>query len=91
MSVKKLNRLEVLERVKLKELTQAEAAQQLGLSRKQVNRLCKKYRQEGAKSLLSNRRGQPNPNRLKIELKKEAMEIVRERYTDFVRPWRMKN
>ena len=83
MSVKKLNRLEVLERVKLKELTQAEAAQQLGLSRKQVNRLCKKYRQEGAKSLLSNRRGQPSPNRLKIELKKEAMEIVRERYTDF--------
>lgn len=83
MSVKKLNRLEILEKVKLKELTQAEAAHQLGLSRKQVNRLSKKYRQEGAKSLVSRRRGQPSSNRLDAGLKSEAMEIVRERYADF--------
>lgn len=83
MSVKELSRLEVLDKVKLKQLTQREAGQQLGLSRKQVNRLCKKYREQGASSLASKRCGKASNNRLRAEVKQEAMEIIEKRYKDF--------
>ena len=83
MSLKELSRLEVLEKVKAKKLTQEEAGQQLSLSRKQVNRLYKKYSQQGAVGLSSCRRGKPSNNRLSEEVKQEAMEIVRSRYVDF--------
>lgn len=83
MSVKSLKRIEVLEKVKSKQLTQEEAGQHLGLSRKQVNRLYKKYRLQGAAGLASRHGGKPSRNRLSPELKREAMEIVGSRYRDF--------
>jgi hypothetical protein len=48
MSTRALSRIDVLEKIKSKQLTQELAAQHLGLSGKQVNRLYKKYRQQGA-------------------------------------------
>ena len=42
MSRKELNRLEILGRVLERRLTQAKAAEQLGLSLRQVERLCRK-------------------------------------------------
>jgi len=83
MSIQNLSRIEVLEQVKKKELTQSEASQQLGLSRKQINRLYKKYREQGAGSLASKRRGKASNNRLADEAKQEAMEIVKTHYKDF--------
>lgn len=83
MSIKNLSRIEVLEKVKKKELTQCEASQQLGLSRKQINRLYKKYREHGAVSLASKRHGKASNNRLADEVKQEAMEIVKTHYKDF--------
>jgi len=83
MSIKNLSRIEVLEQVKKKELTQSEASQQLGLSRKQINQLYKKYREQGAGSLASKRHGKASNNRLADEVKQEAMEIVKTHYKDF--------
>jgi transposase len=83
MSIKNLTRLEVLGKIKLKKITQKEAAEQLGLSRKQVNRLCQKYCTEGAIGLASKRQGKPSNNRIAEEVKKEAMEIVESHYKDF--------
>ena len=48
MSRKELNRLEILGRALERRLTQAQAAEQLGLSVRQVERLCRKLRVEGA-------------------------------------------
>ena len=83
MGIRTLSRIEVLEKIKSKQLTQELAAQHLGLSRKQVNRLYKKYRQQGVAGLTSQRCGKPSANRLPDELKQEAMEIVGSRYRDF--------
>jgi transposase len=83
MGIKALSRIEVLEKIKSKQLTQELAAQHLGLSRKQVNRVYKKYRQQGVAGLTSQRCGKPSANRLSDELKQEAMEIVGSRYRDF--------
>jgi hypothetical protein len=47
MSVKELNRLEILSRVLERRLTQTQAADQLGLGVRQVERLCRKLRIEG--------------------------------------------
>jgi transcriptional regulator with GAF, ATPase, and Fis domain len=44
MSTKELNRLEILGRVLERRLTQAQAAEQLGLGVRQVERLCRKLR-----------------------------------------------
>ncbi len=48
MSTKEINRLEILERVKAKQMTQRVAAEILKLSTRQVKRLVKAYREQGA-------------------------------------------
>ena len=62
MSQEELNRLEVLHRVLERRLTQARVDEQLGLSLRQVERLWRKLRLEGADGLVSKKRGRPgNP------------------------------
>ena len=48
MSKREITRLEVMQRLKEKRLKQAEAAEMLGISVRQVKRLWRAYRQEGA-------------------------------------------
>ncbi len=55
MSTKELNRLEILGRVLERRLTQAQAAEQLGLSVRQVERLCRKLRLGGRQGLVCRR------------------------------------
>ena len=64
MSVKELNRLELLNRVIEKRLTQGHAAAQLGLSLRQVERLCRALRQQRAFGLVSHKRGHPESSRM---------------------------
>lgn len=83
MSQRELSRLEVIQRVCRKVLTQRRAADLLSLSIRQVKRLCRAYRREGAASLVSRRRGRPSNNRLRPELLSAARGLLRERYHDF--------
>ncbi len=53
MSAKELDRLEVLGRVVERRLTQRQAAEPLGLSERQVRRLCRALCQQGAAGLVS--------------------------------------
>jgi len=64
MSKRELTRLEVMQRLKEKRLTQKEAAQMLGISTRQVKRLWQAYREKGAPGLTSRRRGRPSNNRM---------------------------
>jgi predicted DNA-binding protein (UPF0251 family) len=59
MSDGELSRLEVLRDLDQKRLTTEAAAQLLGLERRQVFRLLKAYRAEGATGLISKRRRRP--------------------------------
>jgi hypothetical protein len=53
------------------------------LQRRQVFRLLRGLKQDGAASLLSKRRGKPSNHRLPAEVRTLALSIVRERYADF--------
>jgi len=63
MSDGELTRLEVLRDLDQKRLTTAAAGQLLGLERRQVFRLLKAYRAEGAMGLISKRRGRRSNRR----------------------------
>ena len=58
MSSKEISRLEVMQRLKEKSLSQREAAKMMGVCVRQVKRLYKAYREQGAAGLVSRRRGQ---------------------------------
>jgi transposase len=83
MSTKELSRLEVMQRLSEKRMLQKEAAEVLGVSVRQVKRLLKAYRGEGAKGLVSRRRGKPSNNRLAGETKQKALDLLKGKYEGF--------
>jgi len=83
MSAKEITRLEVMQRLKDKRLTQKEAARLLGLSTRQIKRLWRAYRKHGAQGLVSSRRGKASNNRLDAGVVQQALDLIQEKYTDF--------
>ena len=63
MSAKEFSRLDVLMDLEARRITVREAGGLLRLKRRQVFRLLKDFRQHGAASLVSKRRGKPGNNR----------------------------
>jgi hypothetical protein len=64
-------------------LTQAKAAEQLGLGIRQLERLCRKLRIEGPRGLASKRRGRISNRKLPDELREQALGLIQSRYSDF--------
>src|ERR1700751_2470632 len=83
MSDGELSRLEVLRDLDQKRLTTEAAAQLLGLERRQVFRLLKAYRTEGATGLISKRRGRRSNRRKPEALRRAVLAMIREWYWDF--------
>ena len=83
MSKQEFSRLDVLLRVQSGRLRVSDACVLIGLQRRQVFRLLRGLKQDGAASLLSKRRPQPSNHRLPAEVRTLALSIVRERYGDF--------
>jgi transposase len=83
MSPRELSRAEVMQQLKAKRMTQRQAAEQLGLTVRQVKRLWRAYRTGGAKALVSKHRGRPSNHQLDPKIKKKAHEMIQERYADF--------
>ena len=83
MSTKELTRLEVMQRLKEKRLSQKEAANLLGLSVRQIKRLWRKYKQDEVTGLVSQRRGKPSNHRLGEKISRQALDLLKERYSDF--------
>lgn len=83
MSTKELSRLEVLQRLEEKRLTQKEAAQILGLSVRQVKRLIQRYRAAGASGLLSQRRGKPSNHQLPADVLQKVLDLLKGKYRGF--------
>src|SRR5271166_3370376 len=77
------SRLDVLLRVQSGRLRVSNACVLIGLQRRQVFRLLRGLKQDGATSLLSKHRGKPSNHRLPAEVRTLALSIVRERYADF--------
>ena len=83
MSRKELNRLEVLTRALDRRLTQAQAAERLGLGLRQVERLCRQLRLEGPAGLISKKRGRPSNRKLPDSIREHAVALVLAHYVDF--------
>jgi transposase len=83
MSNQEITRLEAMQRIKDKRLTQKEAARMLKLSVRQVKRQYRAYKAQGAKGLISARRGKVSNHRLDEKVEQQALDLLKERYNDF--------
>ena len=83
MSGKEISRLEVMQRLKEKSLSQREAAEMIGVSVRQVKRMFKAYRDHGAAGLVSQRRGQVSNNRLNEATRVQALDLLGSKYRGF--------
>lgn len=72
-----------MQRLQERRLSQKEAAEMLGLSTRQIKRLFRAYKAQGAKGLVSKRRGQTSNNQLEEELVQQVIDLIYERYRDF--------
>ena len=83
MSAKELSRLEVMQRLTQKRMSQREAGTILSLSVRQIKRLLRAYREKGAAGLVSKHRGRKANNRLSEEVKKRALNLLKTKYKGF--------
>jgi hypothetical protein len=83
MSAKELDRLEVVRRVIELQLSQVKAGELLGLTVRQVRRLCRAFERAGPGGLASRRRGRPSNRRLSAELQGRVVGLIRDHYADF--------
>ena len=82
-----MGRAEVIRDVLAKRIRQRQAARRLGVGVRQVKRLVKRYREQGAAGLISRRRGQRSSRAFSAPWREEVMAVVRRRYPDFGRRW----
>lgn len=75
--------MEVMQRLAEKRMGQSEAADALGISKRQVKRLWKRYREKGAEGLVSKRRGKASNNRMSAEVEQRVVDLLHSRYADF--------
>ena len=83
MSAKELSRLEVIQRLTQKKINQKEAGPILKLSTRQIKRLRKAFREQGAAGLVSKHRGRKANNRLSEEVKRKALNLLKTKYQGF--------
>jgi len=83
MSMREADRLKTIQAVAERCLRVGQAAQRLGLSRRQIERLLLRYRADGPIGVVSRQRGQPSHNQLVTGLAERAVQLIRERYPDF--------
>jgi transposase len=83
MSVKELSRLEVMQRLTQKRMSQKEAGRILCLSMRQIKRLLKAFREQGAAGLVSKHRGRKANNRLAEDVKRRVLNLLKTKYRGF--------
>jgi hypothetical protein len=83
MSDKERVRMELLWRVKRKEITLVRAAELGGLSVRQMRRLWKRYRTRGDRGLVHGLRGRRSNRRIDDATRRAVVELCRHKYPDF--------
>lgn len=83
MSSKELSRLEIMEKLSAGALNQQQAADTLRISVRQVKRIWKAFKMDGARGLISKKRGREGNHRLSEEVKIKALRLISEKYIDF--------
>jgi len=83
MSTKALSKLEVIQRLSKKQMSQKEAGEILHLGTRQIKRLLKSYRKQGAAGLISRHRGRQAANRISERVKKRSLNLLKSKYQGF--------
>lgn len=83
MSKKEIGRLEVMQKLAEKRMSQEEAGKVLGVSTRQVKRLLRAYREQGAQGLVSKRRGRASNNQLSKETRQKVLDLLKSKYQGF--------
>ena len=83
MSDQELTRLDTIKRLNEQALIRAQAADLLGLSVRQIQRLVNQYRQDGVAGMVSKKRGLPSNRRYPGSFKEYALYLVKTHYRDF--------
>jgi transposase len=83
MSKEELHRLEVMKKLQEKRMSQKVAAEELGVSLRQVKRLWRAYRQKGATGLASKQRGRPSHHQLDLVTTRRALDLLKKHYRGF--------
>lgn len=72
-------RQDLIEAYVAREITLAEVAESMELTRRQCSRLIKRYRELGPAGLVSRRRGKPGNHQLNIIIRDQALQLIRSR------------
>lgn len=83
MSMKELQRVKVMERLCVGDLSNQEAAVELGICRRQIIRLKKKYTKQGDRGLIHGNRGRQPRHSLKDETRAAVLSLYQQKYYDF--------
>ena len=83
MTQQAVDRLEVIQQVVDKQLRQREAARQLGLSVRQVQRLVARFQAEGPTGLVSRQLGRRPGNAISAAVRQEVLALLHDHYSDF--------
>src|SRR5580704_6704264 len=84
MSTRELERVEVLARIRSKQLRIMDASQLMGVSYRQAKRLWKRYREEGAAGLKHRNTGRRSNHARESKFRKKVLQLVREKYSGAV-------
>ena len=80
MSKRELGRVEVLARIRSRQLRIVDASRLLGVSYRQAKRLWKRYREEGAAGLQHRSAGRHSNHARERKFRKKVLRLVREKY-----------
>jgi predicted DNA-binding protein (UPF0251 family) len=83
MSIKELNRCEILKMTDEKRITQREGAKRIGVTERHFRRLLNSYRGQGAEGIISRHRGKISGNRLSKEKEGKILKRLKEDYQGF--------
>ncbi|MCQ8230401.1 helix-turn-helix domain-containing protein [Pantoea trifolii] len=72
-------RADLIEAYLARDISLADAAESMELSRRQCRRLVKRYREAGPEGLINRRRGKPSNCQLKDNLKAQVIKLIRTR------------
>jgi len=83
MSTKEEARLNILQQIESKKITQRKAAELLTISTRQIRNLMRAFKEHGAQGIISQKRGKMKNRKYDASLKTKILKLVREKYEDF--------
>ncbi len=91
MSSKEISRLEVMQKLSEKRMSQKEAGAILGVSERHIKRLLKAYRKKGADGLISKHRERKGKHACQQRRNKRCWTCWKANTKDLDRRWHMRN